>query len=93
MVSLSRIDEVEVENARITSGTFWRRERRVYPQAEVRNVSLWAGGIALDDPNMLSNLRAEMGLDGIEISSPALKEPLRFTGGEINVSEGKAEGR
>lgn len=92
MVSLSRIDKVEVENARITSGTFWRREKRVYPRAEVRNVSLRVGGIALDDPNMLSNVRAEMDLDGIEISSPALKEPLRFTGGEIIVSEGKAEG-
>jgi uncharacterized protein involved in outer membrane biogenesis len=92
LVSLSRIDEVEVENARITSGTFWRREKRVYPQAEIRHVNLWAGGIELDSPDMVTNLSAEMDLDGIEISSPALKEPLQFTGGEIEVSEGKAEG-
>jgi len=92
LVSLSRIDEVEVENARITSGTFWRGQKRVYPQAEVRNLNLWVGGIELDNPNPLAALRAESDLEGIEISSPALKEPLQFTGGEITVSEGKAAG-
>jgi uncharacterized protein involved in outer membrane biogenesis len=91
-VAISRIDAVSVENARITSGSFWRREKRVYPQWEVKGINLEASGIDLSDADWMSKLRAEMALGTVEVSSPALKEPLRFTDGEITVRDNKAEG-
>lgn len=91
--SLDSIDSVSIQGARITSGTFWRREKKIYPQGEITGINASASGFDFKDPHWMTKLRADMDLGSIEISSPALKEPLRFTDGAISVRDNKAEGK
>ena len=91
-VSLTRVDAVAVEDVQLTSGSFRRAKKRVYPRWAVSGVNLEARGFDFNDSQWMSKVRAEMDLSTIEISSPVLKQPLRVTDGEVRVKGNEAEG-
>lgn len=91
-VTLTRIESVAVRDASVTSGSFWQGSKKVYPAWAVRGVSTEVRGIDLNDPQWLKRIAAELDLSAIEISSPSLKQPLRFTDGNLAVKDGGASG-
>ncbi|MGH9805424.1 MAG: AsmA family protein, partial [Candidatus Acidiferrales bacterium] len=91
-VSLARIGSVSVSDVRVNSGAFWRRDRRIHPSWSLTGANLRAGGFDLSDPAWMSKTEATVDLSSIEVSSPALKEPLRFTSGTVRAKNNAAEG-
>jgi len=91
-VSLARIGSVAVSDVTVSSGTFWRRDRRIHPSWSLTGANLQAGGFNLTDPAWMSKAEATVDLSSIEVSSPALKQPLRFTSGTIRARGNVAEG-
>ncbi|MBI4466250.1 MAG: AsmA family protein [Acidobacteria bacterium] len=91
-VSLTRIGDVALEDAKVSSGTFWSRERRIYPSWAVAGINVEVENVDLSDPKWLGKLRAQMDLSTIEVSTPTLKESLRFTDGEVQVKANAASG-
>ncbi|OFV88477.1 MAG: hypothetical protein A3D93_05920 [Acidobacteria bacterium RIFCSPHIGHO2_12_FULL_67_30] len=91
-VEVTRVGAVSVSDVKISSGTFWSRERRIYPAWEVKGINLEVEGVDLADPQWLRKLEAGVDLSTIEVTTPSLKEPLRFADGEIEVKNNAAGG-
>ena len=91
-VSLARIGSVDVSGVRVNSGAFWRRDRRIHPSWSLTGANLQASGFDLSDPEWMSKAKATVDLSSIEVSSPALKQPLRFTSGTVRARDNVAEG-
>ena len=91
-VEVTRVGAVTVSDVKISSGTFWSRERRIYPAWEVKGINLEVEGVDLADPQWLRKLEAGVDLSTIEVTTPSLKEPLRFADGEIEVKNNAAGG-
>ena len=91
-VEVTRVGAVSVSDVKISSGTFWSRERRIYPAWEVKGINLEVEGVDLANPQWLRKLEAGVDLSTIEVTTPSLKEPLRFADGEIEVKNNAAGG-
>lgn len=91
-VSLTRIGSVSVSDVKVNSGTFWRRDRRVYPFWSLTGANLEASGFDLSDPAWMSKAEASVDLSSIEVTSPALTQPLRFTSGSLHARQNAADG-
>ena len=91
-VEVTRVGAVTVSDVKISSGTFWSRERRIYPAWEVKGINLEVEGVDLANPQWLRKLEAGVDLSTIEVTTPSLKEPLRFADGEIEVKNNAAGG-
>ena len=91
-VSLARIGRVSVSGVQVSSGTFLRRDRRIHPSWSVTGANLKASGFDFSDPAWMSKAEATVDLSSIEISTPALKEPLQFTSGTVRARNNAAEG-
>ena len=91
-VEVTRVGAVSVSDVKISSGTFWSRERRIYPAWEVKGINLEVEGVDLADTQWLRKLEAGVDLSTIEVTTPSLKEPLRFADGEIEVKNNAAGG-
>jgi len=91
-VEITRVGAVTVSDVKISSGTFWSRERRIYPSWEVKGINLEVAGVDLADPQWLRKLVADVDLSTIEVSTPSLKTPLRFADGDIEVKNNAAGG-
>jgi uncharacterized protein involved in outer membrane biogenesis len=92
LVELTHIGGVTLTDVKVSSGSFWSRERRIYPAWEVTGINLDVGGLNLADPQWLRKLEADVDLSTIEVSTPSLKEPLRFADGDIEVKNNAADG-
>ena len=92
-VSLARVGRVGLADIRVNSGTFWQGDKRVHPAGSVSGLSLSASGFDFSDKRWMSKVEATVDLDGVAVSTPALKEPLRFTEGRLSVSGNVAEGQ
>ncbi len=91
-VEVTRVGAVSVSDVKITSGTFWSHERRIYPGWEVTGINLEVENLDLADPRWLRKLEADVDLSTIEVSTPSLKEPLRFADGDLEVKNNAAGG-
>lgn len=91
-VSLARIGSVSVSEVQVSSGTFWRRDRRVHPSWSLTGANLEASGFDLSDPAWVSKAEADVDLSSIEVTSPALTQPLRFTSGALRARQNTAKG-
>ena len=91
-VSLTRVDSVALEDVSITAGTFRRGRKRVYPAWAISGINLEARGFDFSEPQWRKKIEAEVDLSTIEMTSPALRQPLRFSDGNVIVKENAAEG-
>ncbi len=91
-LSLTQVGAVTVRDVRVSSGSFRSRQQQVYPNWAVSGINLDLRHLALNDPEWLSKLEADLDLSTIEISVPALTQPVRFTRGKVEVRENAAEG-
>jgi uncharacterized protein involved in outer membrane biogenesis len=91
-VSLGRISGVALRDVNVSTGSFWRREKRVYPGWAVTGINIDAGGLDLSDPAWLSKMTAELDLGTVEVNGPGWKQPLRFDDGDITVKDKAASG-
>ena len=91
-VSLGRISSIALRDVSVSTGSFWRSDRRVYPGWAVRGINIDAGGLDLSDRAWLSKMTAELDLGTVEVTGPNWKQPLRFDDGEITVKEKTAAG-
>ncbi len=89
---ISKIDSVTVRDVTVTSGSFYSRQKRVIPGWTLTGLDLDVRGLdpAASDP--LRSIETTLDLSSVEISSPSLKQPLRFDDGEITVANGGANG-
>ncbi|MFQ5695392.1 MAG: AsmA family protein, partial [Terriglobia bacterium] len=92
VVSITQIGSVALEGVKVSSGTFWSRQKRVYPNWTATGINVGVRNLDLSDPKWLRKAEADLDLSTIEISVPALKEPLHFTDGEVEVKENTANG-
>jgi uncharacterized protein involved in outer membrane biogenesis len=92
-VTLTHIGKVAVRDAAVSSGRFWQGSKKVYPAWTITGISADVSGIDLTEPQWLKKLAAQVDLTPIEVSSPSLKEPLRFRDGLIAVKDGAADGK
>ncbi|MFQ5694903.1 MAG: AsmA family protein, partial [Terriglobia bacterium] len=90
--SLARVDSVALEDITITSGTFRRRNKRVYPMWAATGINVRAQGFDFTSNNWREKMTARIDLTPIKFTSPSLKEPLRFTDGEVEVKGNAARG-
>jgi len=91
-VSLARIGSVSVSDVRVNSGAFWRRDKRVHPSWSLTGANLQARGFDLSDRAWMSKAEASVDLSSIEVTSPALSQPLRFASGTVRARQNAAEG-
>lgn len=91
-LALGRIDTVAIEEASVTLGSFWQRDKRVHPGWTVSGINVRVRGIDLNDPQWLRQVAAQMDLSTIEITGPSLKQPLRFTDGSVEAKNNAANG-
>lgn len=91
-VEVTKVGAVTLDDVKVTSGSFWSRQKRVYPTWTVTGINLEVEGVDLSDPGWLGKLESRVDLSTIEASLPSLKEPLRFTDGDIRVKDNAASG-
>lgn len=91
-VSLGQVDSVALEGIKVSSGSFWRQDKRVHPGWTLTGLNLEASGFDFREKAWLANVEAAVDLSTIEVASPALTQPLRFTDGKLGVSSNIAEG-
>ncbi|MFQ5724723.1 MAG: AsmA family protein, partial [Terriglobia bacterium] len=91
-LSLTQVGAVTLSDVRVSSGRFRSRRQQVYPDWAVSGINLDLRHLALNDPEWLSKLEADLDLSTIEISLAALTQPVRFTQGKVEVRENAAEG-
>ncbi len=89
---VSRIDSISVRDVTVTSGSFYSRQKRVIPSWTLTGLDLDVRGLELAAPDPLNSIETTLDLSSVEVSSPKLKEPLRFDDGEITVAKGAASG-
>ena len=89
---VSRIDSVAVRDVTITSGSFYSRLKRVIPGWTLTGLDLDVRGLDPNARDPLGSIETTLDLSSVEVSSPSLKEPLRFDDGEIKVAGGAANG-
>ncbi|MBI2957004.1 MAG: AsmA family protein [Acidobacteria bacterium] len=92
LVTITRIDAIAVEDVTVSSGSFWQRSKRVYPSWKLTGLALALRGLDLKAADPLKSLETEIDLTSVEISSPSLKEPLRFSEGRLAIQGGAAQG-
>jgi len=91
-VEVTRVGTVNISDVKVSSGTFWSRDKRIYPAWAVTGINLTVEGVDLSRPDWLRRVEASVDLSTIEASLPSLKEPLRFTDGDIAVKNNAADG-
>lgn len=91
-ISLTRVGSVALEDVSITAGTFRQGRKRVYPAWTISGINLEARGFDFSEAQWLKKVEAEIDLSTIEMTSPALRQPLRFSDGDVAVKENAAEG-
>ena len=91
-VTLGRIDTVALEDATVSSGTFWTRDKVVHSGWAASGINVKAHGFDFSDPQWLRKMSAQVDLSTIEITSPSLKQPLRFSDGAVEVKENTVSG-
>ncbi|MGH9813194.1 MAG: AsmA family protein [Candidatus Acidiferrales bacterium] len=89
---VSRIDSIAVRDVTVTSGSFYSRQKKVIPSWTLTGLDLDVRGLDLAAPDPLNSIETTLDLSSVEVSSPKLKEPLRFDDGEITVAKGAASG-
>ncbi|HXE75597.1 MAG TPA: AsmA family protein [Candidatus Xenobia bacterium] len=88
--ALRPISSISLSDITINSGSVSRR--RVVPSWTLTGLELEVRGLDPLAPNPLKSVETEVDLSSVEVSSPSLKEPLRFKDGEIKVAAGAADG-
>jgi uncharacterized protein involved in outer membrane biogenesis len=91
-VSLGAVGRIAVRDVTLSSGTFWSRDRRIYPGWSLHGMNLQAAGFDFSQANWLEKGTAHVDLSQIEVSSPSLRQPLRFVKGELTLRGKSAEG-
>lgn len=92
LVEVTRVGGVSLEDVKVSSGTFWSHEKRIYPGWAIEGINLKMGNVYLSEPQWLRKLEASVDLSTVKMSTPSLKEPLRFTDGDIEVENNAAAG-
>ncbi len=88
---LKPIEKISVSDITITSGSVSRR--KVIPYWTLTGLELVVRGLDPGQANPLKTIETELDLSSVEVSSPSLKEPLKFKDGEIKVAAGAADGK
>ncbi len=88
---LKPIEKISVTDVTISSGSVSRR--KVVPSWTLTGLELVVRGLDPGQPNPLKTIETELDLSSVEVSSPSLKEPLKFKDGEIKVAAGAADGK
>jgi AsmA protein len=89
--ALKPIDKISISDVTINSGSVSRR--KVIPSWTLTGLELVVRGLDPGQPNPLKSIETELDLSSVEVSSPSLKEPLKFKDGEIKVAGGAADGK
>ena len=89
---VSRIDSIAVRDVTVTSGSFFSRQKKIFPSWSLTGLDLDVRGLDLAAADPLNSIETTLDLSRVELSSPSLKEPLRFDDGEITVAGGAADG-
>lgn len=87
LVMLTGIDRVRLENVEVSAGTFWRRRKnkQIYPLWRVTGIAAEARNFDFTQPDWRQQVAAEVPLENVEVFLPTLKQPLRFTRGQLTV--------
>lgn len=90
--SVTQVGQVALRGMRVAAGRFQSRQKEVSPDWAVAGINVDVRNVDLTDPRWLRKAEADMDLSSVEISVPALKQPLRFPGGKLQVRENAAQG-
>ena len=89
--AMQPIEKISVSDITINSSSVSRG--KVIPSWTLTGLELAVRGLDPLASNPLKSVETEVDLSSVEVSSPSLKEPLKFKDGEIKVAKGAADGK